>query len=152
MMNNFMRIFTKREYHRLLRQKISLAMTPKNTSAFTLVEILFALLILSISLTSAIVCITSSIAATQLSRDMTTAANHAEQVLEEMKTLTTLASITSTNWTTWASTNGLNTLTNEALSVTYVNQAANPLSITVTVTWTTKSRTQTVNLTTEMTR
>lgn len=124
----------------------------KNTSAFTLVEILFALLVLSIGITSSIVCITSSIAATQLSRDITTATNHAEQVLEEMKTLTTLASITGTNWTTWASTNGLNTLNNEAVNVTYVNQAANPLSSTVTVTWTTKSRTQTVSLTTEMTR
>ena len=128
----------------------------KNKTGVTFVEVLVALFIVTFGITSSLLYMTTAKAATELAKDKTIALTHAELILEEMKARTTLASITGTDWATfWSSfvtANSITTLPSEALSVSYVNQAADPLAITVAVSWTKKSRNYGVSLATEMTK
>jgi len=128
----------------------------RDTAGVTFIEILTCVFIVTIGIMSSLLYMTTAQAATELAKDKTTAVSHAELLLEDMKSRSTLASITSTNWTTfWSSfvtTNSLTALPSETVTVTYVNAAADPLAITVAISWTKKSKNYSVSLATEMTK
>ena len=124
----------------------------KNTSGLTLIEVLVSFFILSVGILSSLMFFTSATASTELARDMTTANTHAEYVLEEMHSRAALTDITAEEWPDWTSANGLNTLPQETITVTFTDPSADPLPINVTVTWKTKERAHTLALETEMTK
>jgi len=126
--------------------------TKLNKKGMTLVEVMVAVMILTIGIFASLLCFTRSNEATLAARDLTTAVTHAEYILEEMHTLAALTDITSTNWSTWANAQGLNTLDNESISVIYLNPLADPLSVMVTINWETKGRNESTFLATEFTK
>ena len=87
-------------------------------------------------------------------RNLTRAMADARFVLEGIRDTSTagLSSVTSTNWTTWATQNDLTSLGSEAVAVTYVNQAADPLQVHVQVSWQERSRAKSVEVDTLVTR
>ncbi len=124
----------------------------KNKQGLTLVEVLITVFVLSVGILSTLLFFTNSIISTEYARDLTVATSHSEYILEEMKTRPTLANITSTNWSTWFTGQSVDFLPSETVSVTYVNSASNPLDITAQVSWTKKSRTNSVSLRTKLTK
>ena len=64
----------------------------------------------------------------------------ARVVLEGIRETSTagLAAVTATNWTTWAQGVGLTSLNNEAVAVT--SSGADPLAVTVQVSWQERGR------------
>lgn len=124
----------------------------RGNAGITLVEVMITIFILSVGVLSSLLYFTAASISTELARDMFVATNHGEYVLEEMRSRATLADITATDWTSWATATGLNTLSNEAITVSFADAAADPLSITATVTWDTRLRSTDVSLITEMTK
>lgn len=121
----------------LLRQKHS------GRKGFTLIEIAITTLILAVAFISLMLALTYGMVLLESSRNMTQAGVDARALIEEMRRTCTsggLAQVTATNWTTWGSTNGLTALDNEAIAVSYVDAAADPLEVTITVSWTERSR------------
>ncbi|MBI3615498.1 MAG: type II secretion system protein [Candidatus Omnitrophica bacterium] len=109
---------------------------------FTLIEILVTVSIFVIT-TAALVGFYVSIAAmNESSRNMTRAMADARAVLEQIRNVSIggLAAVTGTGWTAWATANNLTSLNNEAVTVAYVNPAADPLDVTVTINWSERGR------------
>lgn len=83
------------------------------------------------------------------SRNLTQAMADARTVLEAIRntSVSGLSEVTAVDWTTWAEDNGLTTLGDEAITVTYVDEAADPLEVTVQVDWRdrTRARSATIN-------
>jgi len=90
--------------------------------------------------------------ALQMARDKTTATVHAGYVLEEMHVRPTLANITATDWTNFSSNVGLNTLSNEIITASYLDAGADPLNITINVAWRSGERDSNISLVTEITK
>jgi prepilin-type N-terminal cleavage/methylation domain-containing protein len=126
--------------------------TITNKKAFSLVEIMVTVLILTVGILGTLLYFTTGLKSTEAARDITVATTHGEYLLEEMCVRPTLLNITGTNWNTWRTQAGLNTLPSETITVAYANPAADPLRVDVTVNWTRKSRASQVILTTEMTK
>ncbi len=118
----------------------------------TLVELLVTIFVLGIVTTGVLVVLTNARAAQQYARDATVAVAHGEYVLEEMRKVATLAEITNGQWTQWAVNNGLNTLPQENVSVTYTDEEADPLEVTVNVSWVRSSRNYSSELLTRVTK
>ena len=118
----------------------------------TLVEIMVTTMILTIGLVGVLAYLVTTVSATEMARDSTVAVTHAEYVMEDMTSRTTLAAITAQNWASFATSNGLNTLPGENITVSFLDTAADPLHATVNVAWTRKSRTNNVRLQTEITK
>jgi prepilin-type N-terminal cleavage/methylation domain-containing protein len=111
----------------------------KTDSGFTLPELLMSAAILAYCVSIALMCFINTTALNQESRNLTAATTHAEYVMETIKN-TAFASIASNissgTWTWNTSTitgNGLTALNSE--SITTTSAGANPLDISVTVTW-----------------
>ena len=119
-------------------------------SGFTLVELMFALFILIISAISILLIFFSSAFLLESSRGTTTAVNDAKTVMEEIRRTasTSLAEVTDpdANWPGWAVENGCNTLFNETIQVSFVDQDADPLDVTVTVSWQDRTRSRSLDL------
>jgi len=124
----------------------------RNKRGVTLVELMVTVFILSIGIVGSLLYFTTALQSAEIARDITTATTHAEFVMEEMQTLPTLSDITNTDWTSWSSTNGLNTLPSEVVTVSYTDDTSDPLEILTTVSWTKRSGTKTVTLTTQLTK
>ncbi len=124
----------------------------KSNQGFTLAEVLVTALVFLVGFVCALLLFINSMSSTEYAGDLTTATAHSEHIFEEMKTRATLANITATDWQGWAQSDGMITLPQETVTVTYVNQAANPLDITVTISWVRKSRSYNVSLRTQMTK
>lgn len=95
---------------------------------------------------------TNAMVTSGFSAEMTVAASHAENVLEEMQSKFSLADVTGMDWEKWFQESGLPTLPQETLRVRFTNPNADPLDIQATITWQQKSRTNTVSLQTQMTK
>jgi len=124
----------------------------KNTNAFTLVEVLISIFILTIGMMGILLFIVKTSSAIQLSKDLTLATIHADYIFEEMHSRTSLSNITSETWDVNSLDASLDTLENEVISVSYVDSASDPLNITVGVSWTDASRNYNINFITEMTK
>lgn len=125
---------------------------PLNTDSKTgltlpeLIVAIFILAIVSIGLLS--VYINCSII-TEQARNITIATGHADYTLEQIRN-TDFASIPGTDWTAWAQTEGLDTLGAEQVNVNATG--IDPLTITVTVNWTERGRSKSLQLVTEVTQ
>ena len=124
----------------------------RSRNGFSLAELLVAVFVLTVGISSALLFFTNTIAALQYARDSTIATSHAEYIFEEMQTRSSLSNITTTNWGTWFGNQSLGTLPSESVSVTFVNAAAKPLDTTATVSWTRNTRNNNVALTTRITK
>src|SRR5690242_9923053 len=113
---------------------------------FTLVELLIAVFILSVSIAGVLLLFTQSILSTEYAWDKTTATNHAEGILEEMQLRETLSEVVNTDWIGWAEKQGFNILPQESVEIHFEDPAADPLDIQVTVKWIRKLRKSQVSL------
>ncbi len=111
-----------------------------------------AVFILSIGMMGTLSYFVTTKVAVEMARDQTTAAVHAEYILEEMCTQATLAEITATDWPAFVAAAGLDTLNSEVVTVAFADVDADPLSITVTVAWKNSMRDSSTSIVTEMTR
>ena len=115
-------------------------------------ELVVAIFILGISLIGTLLFFANARLAEQYARDSTVASSHGEYLLEEMRARTTLANVTGTNWTSWTGTKGLNILPTENITVAYTNSAADPLEVTVNVSWIRNTRNYAQSLLTRFTK
>ncbi|MBM3252767.1 MAG: type II secretion system protein [Candidatus Omnitrophica bacterium] len=115
----------------------------------TLLEIVVGMAIFIVSIVSLLGAYMNVLAMSEGSRNLNTALNDVSRVIEEMRNIP-FSSITLTDWTTWAQNNGANTLENETVTVSY--QGADPLTVTVIVNWTEKSRQRSTSLVTAITQ
>ena len=106
-------------------------------AGFTLMEILFAMVIFAVAAAGMSRFFMGAQHLSEGSRNLTRAMEDARIVTEAIRNASAvgLAGVTGTNWTQWAAQNGLTTLPNQAVTVTYANPNADPLSVTVQVSW-----------------
>ena len=123
-----------------------------NNQGLTMAELIITIFVLAVALTSVLMFFTNARIAEQYARDATVATSHGEYLLEEMRARTTLANITGSNWTSWTGSKGLSTLPTENITVAYTNSAADPLEITVNVSWVRNARSYLYSLLTRMTK
>lgn len=108
-------------------------------AGFTLPELLLTAAVLAYSVSIVLMCFINTTAINQQSRDLTAATTHAELVMESIKNSSFAnipTSITAGTWTWNTATitsNGLTALNSESMTTSY--SGANPLDISVTVTW-----------------
>ena len=120
--------------------------------AFTLVELLMAIVILTVGVFGVLSFVINTSYSIQLARDLTVATTHANYILEEMKASDTLAEITSTTWDVNSLDAQADVLSNEVITVTYDDAAADPLHITINVAWSNSRGSYATNFITEMTK
>ncbi len=125
-------------------------MTVKNKKGFTLVELLIAVFILSVAIGGVLLLYVTSMMSSQLAWDTTVATSHAEYVLEEAQTHDSIDEILRFNWKGWANGQGLNTLPNESIDVSFSDLSNKLLDMRVTVHWSRKSRAHNVALKTKI--
>jgi prepilin-type N-terminal cleavage/methylation domain-containing protein len=125
-------------------------MVPRRKKGFTLVELLIAVFILSVTISGVLLLYVTSMMSSQLAWDTTVATSHAEYILEEAQTLDSIDKIKNFNWQGWAEVQGLNTLTSEKIDVAFSDIGTNLLGIQVTVRWMSKSRQRDVVLKTKL--
>ena len=128
-----------------------MALLRKN-KGFTLVELLLAVFILSTSIVGILLLFSQSIISTEYAWDKTIAVSHAEGILEEMQLKNTLTEVSNTDWVAWAAGQGFNTLPAESFAIAFLDPAADPLEIQVTVNWVRKQRKGQVTFKTQMTK
>lgn len=130
-------------------------MRKKTQQAFTLIEILISVTVLSIVLLAMISGYVGCLTINEISRNTTVASEDARQVVEQMRSLAvdSLSDIIAVNWTTWAAGNGLTSLDSELITVTYTDRDGSgdpldddPLEVTVTVSWQDRTRARSLNL------
>ena len=138
-----------------------------NKQGVTIVEVLISAFVLSIGITGSLAYFTTAQAATQVSRHKTVATAHAEYVLEEMSALAALTDITQCAieeetcevepyelyWDAFVAAQNLDSLLNEDINVNLGGDLrADPLPITITVSWDVGASTRSISLTTELTK
>ncbi len=125
-------------------------MSFKRNKGFTFVELLIAVLILSITIGGVLLLYVTSMISSQLAWDTTVATSHAEYVLEEAQRSDSIGSILVMNWEGWADAQGLNTLPDETIDIIFAEPGSNLLDMEVTVNWTRKMREHGVTLVTKV--
>ena len=127
-------------------------MNIKHDKGFTLVELLIAVMILSGAISGVLLLYTSSMISSQQAWDTTVAVIHGEHILEEMQAKKSRSDILNTNWSGWVKGQGLNTLSDEEIKITFADPDDTPLDIEVRINWQTKSRENFIVLNTKMTK
>lgn len=127
---------------------------PMKKQGFTLTEVLVSMVVFA---TLMVVLISAFLGIAQMkesSRNLTQAMSDLRTVSEAMRdaSAASLAAVTGTNWTAWASANGLVSLDNEAVTVTYANPAADPLDVTARVDWQERLRARSAAVNTLLTK
>ncbi len=120
---------------------------------FTFIEILFAVAIVIPVLLGIIGVTVYSLRVTDSARMITTAVQDAHTVIERIRNISGngLSQVTAT-YPSGQAVAGFNNLTAEQIVVTYPNAAADPLAVTVTVTWSDQNRNMSRSLWTQVTR
>jgi len=82
------------------------------------------------------------------SRNVAEAGAHARLLLEEIRRESSngLGAVASTDWSAWVTNEGLVTLPSETIRVDFRNANADPLEVTVTVTWLHRTRSKSVSM------
>lgn len=110
----------------------------RNTSAgFSLLEVVLAIGVFGLALLGTIAGIAQMHVLQESARTLSTAAIHAQQVLEaiRLETETSLSSAVGTDWSAWADNNGCNTLDQETISVNFVSSDDDLEQVTLNVNW-----------------
>ena len=110
----------------------------KKEEGFTLIEIMIAMCVSVIAILGFITAITSIRQASESAYERTIALQDANRVIEQMRntaTSGTFPGVVTTAYPNNATVSGFSNLTNEQVAVGYANTTANPLDVTVTVTW-----------------
>ncbi len=125
----------------------------RGLTGFTLVEIAISTLLIAIGLVALVAALTSGLLLVESSRNKAQATSDARAVFEEMRRVAVggLQTLTNTDWTDWASDQGLSTLSNETVTVTFNDPNENPIQATVNVSWIEKSRPKSTSFTALMT-
>ena len=120
---------------------------------FTLVEIMISVAILLGAILIMISLFAHYLVLIELSKNTTVALNDAQAVLEQIRNTDPAFSIPAAypHGSNQAPLLGPTKLDNETIVVTYVNTNADPLDVTVTVTWQDRGRNRSETLTTLMT-
>jgi prepilin-type N-terminal cleavage/methylation domain-containing protein len=123
-------------------------------SGFTMIEVMVAMTVFVIAIVALMGVYLGIAALSESSRNLTQAMADARVVLEGLRDTSGggLAAVTGTDWTAWAENNGLTSLRDEAVTVTYADPAADPLSVTIQVTWEERQRARAATLNTLVTR
>lgn len=119
---------------------------------FTLPEVMVALMVFAIAVLSLMGVYLTVSQLAESSRNLAQAMADARVVLEGIRETSTggLAGVTGTNWTSWAVTKNLNVLNNESVTVT--SSGADPLVVTVQVSWQERGRARLATVDTLVTR
>lgn len=121
---------------------------------FTLMEVMVTMMVFAAVMVGLAGFFLGTSGLSESSRHLTQAMADGRGVMEQMRNICQsngLATVTATNWTAWAAANGLTSLTNEAVTVTYVNPVADPLSVAVLVSWQERRRARSATLNTLLT-
>ncbi len=120
---------------------------------FTVLELLFVMAIMIPALLGIIGVNLFAIRAGESARQITKAIQDANTTIERIRDTSkqSLAQVTST-YPNGQTVSGFSNLTSEQVVVTYANTSADPLAVTVTVTWSDRGRTMSRALTTQVTK
>lgn len=126
-------------------------MTMTHKSGQSFVELLTAILILSVGIFSTIYFFIKVGYSVQQSSDMVVAASHIESLFEEMQvSYPTPQDIQNADWNSVASSLGVRTLRGETFSASYsFSGGPDLLNVTLTNSWVTKERPQSFSMVTE---
>jgi Tfp pilus assembly protein PilV len=127
-------------------------MKKTSVAGVTFVELLITIFVFTGAILGALMFFVNAMIASQYAKDITVVTSHAEYLMEEMESRSTLTNITATNWSSWYSSQALATLPSEAITVTFTNATADPLNISVNVSWLTKRRSLNQTFATRMTK
>lgn len=133
---SFLNCHPKKIYHPFSKKGASFA------------EIMLAVGILGIAIVALMALYSNCVFLSARAERMTVAITHAQYVLEHLRN-STIAEIEAGDWSTWAANQGLDTLSNEVITVT--DAGTDPLSVTVAVSWQDRSGTQSISFTTKIT-
>ena len=111
--------------------------TARKARGFSLMEVLFAMVIFVALVGGMGRFFLGTGNLNEGSRNLTRAMEDARTVCEAIRNTSMggLAAVTAVNWAAWATQNGLTTLPNQQVTVTFTNPAANPLPVRVVVSW-----------------
>ena len=120
---------------------------------FTLVEVMMAMMIFVTSIVIVMGIYGGIATMRESSRNMTRAMADARAVMEGLRneSVSGLAAVTAEDWTDWADTEGLNTLVNEVITVTFADEGDDPLDVVVQIDWEERGRDRTVTVNTLLT-
>ncbi|MBI3322663.1 MAG: prepilin-type N-terminal cleavage/methylation domain-containing protein [Candidatus Omnitrophica bacterium] len=126
----------------------------RRAAGFTLMEILFAMVIFAVAAVGMSRFFMGTQQLGEASRNLTRAMEDARMVTEAIRdnSAAGLAAVTGVNWAQWAVQNGLTTLPNQAVTVTYADQNADPLSVTIQVSWLDRNHARTATMRTLVTQ
>lgn len=126
----------------------------KRSEGFTLIEVMISMMVFAIAIAALAGFYIGTARLGESGRNLTQAMNDVRVVAEAMRDLSTggLAVVTATDWTAWAQANGLRSLQNETVTVTYGNPAADPLQVSVQVAWQEGARPRSASMDTLVTR
>ncbi len=127
---------------------------PGGSKGFTLMEVLMAMMMFATAFIVLMGIYIGIAGMRETSRNITQAMADARAVVEAMRDSSAggLNNVTGQNWAQWALNNGLTSLQNEAVLVTYVNRNADPLEITVRIDWQERGRNRFTTVSTLMTQ
>ncbi len=126
----------------------------RRAKGFTLMEIVMAMMVFAVAVVSLAGVFLGIFSLGESGRNLTQALNDARAVMEGIRETSAsgLSTVTSTNWTTWAQAQGLTSLRNEAITVTYTNPSTDPLPVTVQVSWQERGQNRSATVDTLVTR
>lgn len=112
-------------------------MKRKWARGFTLFEVLIALAVFLIGLGVLSGVFLNVAHLNESSRNLSQALADAQTVLEAMRDTSTtgLGTVAATDWAAWALNNGLTSLPNETVTVSYADPTADPLEVAVQIDW-----------------
>ena len=110
----------------------------ENQKGFTLIEIMIAMCVSVIAILGFITAVTSIRQSSEGAYERTIALQDANRVIEQMRDAATSGTFPDNVTAAYpnnAAVSGFTNLTSQQVSVSYANSTADPLDVTVTVTW-----------------
>lgn len=110
----------------------------KNQAGFTLIEIMIAMCVSVVAILGFITAVTSIRQSSEGAYERTIALQDANRVIEQMRDAATSGTFpdnVTASYPNNGTVSGFSNLTSEQVTVAYANSTANPLDVTVTVTW-----------------
>ena len=139
---------------RIMLQKYPRCILAKKRQGFSLMEVVVSMAVFVIALMTLMAFYTTTAQLNESSRNLARATNDLRMVVEGVRDLSSagLATVTATNWTNWATGEGLTSLRDEVVNVTFVDINADPLQVNVQISWTERGRARTAAVDTLVTQ